>query len=168
MLQVRPSVGVVRLFSVNYVSFKRKKQIEKNQTNQEGSESTYVPLMEERLNVSKREVTYKEATLIKEPVIETKTIEIPVTYEELTIERRPPTEATTSQSELKAPVSTKEEIKIPLKREEVEVKKEPFVKEEVVIRKRRVEEKKTFTEEVKGERLDDSTRMISNKCQSKK
>jgi uncharacterized protein (TIGR02271 family) len=80
-------------------------------------------------------------------------VEVPLTYEELIIERRPPTEATTSQHELKPPVTAREEIKIPLKREEVEVKKEPYVKEEVVVKKRRTEERKTITEEVKSERL---------------
>src|SRR5919112_6242656 len=35
------------------------------------SESTRVPLVEERLDISKRDVTYKEATLTKEPVTET-------------------------------------------------------------------------------------------------
>ena len=90
--------------------------IEENQAKQEESESSHVPLIEENLNISKREVTYKEATLIKEPVTETKTVEVPVTHEELIVERRPPTEATTSQDELKSPVTTKEEIKIPLKK----------------------------------------------------
>ena len=90
--------------------------IEENQAKQEESESSHVPLIEENLNISKREVTYKEATLIKEPVTEMKTVEVPVTHEELIVERRPPTEATTSQDELKSPVTTKEEIKIPLKK----------------------------------------------------
>ena len=125
--------------------------IEENQAKQEESESSHVPLIEENLNISKREVTYKEATLIKEPVTETKTVEVPVTHEELIVERRPPTEATTSQDELKSPVTTKEEIKIPLKKEEIEVRKEPYVKEEIVIKKRRVAETKTITEEVKSE-----------------
>ena len=52
---------------------------------------------------------------------------------------------------------SKEEIKIPLKKEEVEVKKEPYVKEEVVLKKRRVTETKTITEEVKSERLADTS-----------
>jgi uncharacterized protein (TIGR02271 family) len=125
--------------------------IEENQAKQEESESSHVPLIEENLNISKREVTYKEATLIKEPVTEMKTVEVPVTHEELIVERRPPTEATTSQDELKSPVTTKEEIKIPLKKEEIEVRKEPYVKEEIVIKKRRVAETKTITEEVKSE-----------------
>ena len=130
---------------------------EENIAKQEESESTRVPLVEEKLNVSKREVTYKEATLIKEPVTETKTVEVPVTHEELIVERRPPTEATTSQDELKPPVTTREEIKIPLKKEEFEVKKEPYVKEEAVIKKKRIEERKTITEDVKSEKLVDDS-----------
>jgi uncharacterized protein (TIGR02271 family) len=130
---------------------------EENIAKQEESESTRVPLVGEKLNVSKREVTYKEATLIKEPETETKTVEVPVTHEELIVERRPPTEATTSQHELKPPVTTREEIKIPLKKEEFEVKKEPYVKEEAVIKKKRVEERKTITEDVKSEKLVDDS-----------
>jgi uncharacterized protein (TIGR02271 family) len=124
---------------------------------EEESESTSVPLVEERLNISKRDVTYKEATLIKEPVTETKTVEVPITHEELIVERRPASKSTTSTSDLKPPVTSKEEIKIPLKKEEVEVKKEPYVKEEVVLKKRRVTETKTITEEVKSERLADTS-----------
>ena len=124
---------------------------------EEESESTHVQLVEERLNISKRDVTYKEATLIKEPVTETKTVEVPITHEELVVERRPASKSTTSTSDLKPPVTSKEEIKIPLKKEEVEVKKEPYVKEEVVLKKRRVTETKTITEEVKSERLADTS-----------
>jgi uncharacterized protein (TIGR02271 family) len=119
-------------------------------------ESTRVPLVEERLNISKRDVIYKEATLTKEPVTETKTVEVPVTHEELVVERRSASESTTSASDLKPPVTSKQEIKIPLKKEEVEVKKEPYVKEEVVLKKRRITETKTVTEEVKSERLNDT------------
>ena len=124
---------------------------------EEESESTRVSLVEERLNISKRDVTYKEATLVKEPVTETKTVEVPITHEELVVERRPASKSTTSTSDLKPPVTSKEEIKIPLKKEEVEVKKEPYVKEEVVLKKRRVTETKTITEEVKSERLADTS-----------
>jgi uncharacterized protein (TIGR02271 family) len=131
--------------------------IEENATKQKESELNLVPLMEENLNVSKREVTYKEATLIKEPVIETKTVEVPVTHEEIIVERRSPTEATTSRKDLGAPVTSKEEIKIPLRKEEVIVKKEPFVKEELVIKKRGVKEREKITEEVKSEKLVDSS-----------
>lgn len=62
------------------------------------------------------------------------------------------------KDELKSPVTTKEEIKIPLKKEEIEVKKEPYVKEEIVIKKRRVAETKTITEEVKSESYNNERR----------
>ena len=130
--------------------------IEKDYEEKEKSESTHVPLVEERLDISKRDVTYKEATLTKEPVTETKTIEVPLTHEELIVERRSASESTTSISDLKPPVTSKQEIKIPLKKEEVEVKKEPYVKEEIVLKKRRITETKTITEEVKSERLTDT------------
>jgi stress response protein YsnF len=71
--------------------------MKENAAKQKASESNIVPLMEENLNFSKREVTYKEATLIREPVIDTKTVEVPVTHEEIIVERRFPTEATTSR-----------------------------------------------------------------------
>ena len=149
LVDVPPSVSSTSNISANYVG-------EENKAGLEESESARFPLAEEKLNVSKREVTYKEATLIKEPITETKTVEVPLIYEELIVERRPPTEATTSQHQLKPPVNTREEIKIPLKREEVEVKKEQYVKEEVVLKKKRVTEKKTINEEVRGEKLVES------------
>ena len=49
---------------------------------------TRVPLIEERLNVSKQE-SAQEATITKKPVTETKTVDVPVMHEEVTIERRP-------------------------------------------------------------------------------
>ena len=129
---------------------------EEDTSNVSQETDTRVPLIEERLNVSKRE-SAQEATITKEPVTETKTVEVPLTHEELVVERRPVSESTTSSSDLKPPVTSKEEIKIPLKKEEVEVKKEPYVKEEVVLKKRRVTETKTVTEEVKSERLTDTS-----------
>jgi stress response protein YsnF len=50
---------------------------------------TIMPLTEERLNVSKKE-TIEEATVIKESVKETKTVEVQLTHEELIIEKRKP------------------------------------------------------------------------------
>src|SRR5918992_3262683 len=58
-------------------------------------EETTIPLIEERLNVSKRTST-NQYTITKEPVTEKKTIEVPVTHEELVVEKRPPKEASPS------------------------------------------------------------------------
>ena len=51
------------------------------------------------------------------------------------------------------PVTSSEEINIPLKKEEVEVNKTPYVKEEVTVTKKPVTETRQVTEEVVSERI---------------
>lgn len=138
----------------------------KNEDKRSESDSTIHPLVEEKLNIS-TEVKYKEAKLIKEPVTETKKVEVPVTHEELVVERRPAGENTPSVQDLEPPVTTRQELKIPLKREQVEIKKETYIKEEVVVKKRRVLETKTITEEVSSEKLLVSRQDVSDVSEGK-
>ena len=116
---------------------------------QEKEEST-VPVIEERLNVSKKTST-TQYTITKDPITEKKTIEVPVTHEELIVEKRPPKDSTSSSAQ--GPVKSKTEIKVPLNREEVEVTKEPFVKEEVVVKKKSIAETRTISDTVTSERI---------------
>jgi uncharacterized protein (TIGR02271 family) len=118
---------------------------------QQDKVETTVPLMEERLNVSKKTST-TQYTITKEPITEKKTLEVPVTHEELIVEKRPPKESSSSPS-AQGPVSSKTEIKVPLMREEVEVTKEPFVKEEVVVKKKSIAETRTVSDTVTSERI---------------
>jgi uncharacterized protein (TIGR02271 family) len=111
-----------------------------------------IPLIEERLNVSKRTST-SEATIRKEPVTETKTVDVPVTHEELTVERRP---ASGASKTAERPVESKTEVKVPVNKEEVEVTKEPYVKEEVVVKKKPVTETRTVSDTVTSEKVDTS------------
>ena len=117
---------------------------------QQDKEETTVPLMEERLNVSKKTST-TQYTITKEPITEKKTLEVQVTHEELIVEKRPPKESSSSSAQ--GPVSSKTEIKVPLMREEVEVTKEPFVKEEVVVKKKSIAETRTISDTVTSERI---------------
>src|SRR5215211_7874429 len=109
---------------------------------QQEQEETTVPLIEERLNVSKTTST-TQYTIREEPV----------THEELVVERRP---AKDSSSSPEGPVKSKTEIKVPLNREEVEVTKEPFVKEEVVVKKKSISETRTVSDTVTKERINTS------------
>jgi uncharacterized protein (TIGR02271 family) len=109
---------------------------------------TRIPVIEERMQVSKR-VAMDEATIIKEPTTETKTVEVPVTHEEMTVERRPADRSTSER-----PSSTKTEVKVPLGKEEIQVTKEPYVKEEVVVKKEPVTETRTVSDTVTSERVD--------------
>jgi uncharacterized protein (TIGR02271 family) len=119
----------------------------------ETEESTTVPLMGERVDVSKR-IEETTATITKEPITETKTIEVPVTHEEISIERRKATGEQTSTEQ--NPVTSNEEIEIPVKREEIEVTKIPYVKEEVVVKKKPVTETKEITEQITTEKVSES------------
>jgi uncharacterized protein (TIGR02271 family) len=74
------------------------------------------PLVVERLEPQKKEVI-EEATIVKESVRATKQMDISLTHEELVLIRKPVTEPKPTD---KRPVKTRTEIKIPLKREEIE------------------------------------------------
>ena len=115
------------------------------------NEEEHIPLTEERLDVSKKSQENK-ATITKKPVTETKTVEVPLTREEISIERRP----ASGQTEAQSPIQSEQDIKIPLKREEAQVSKKPYVKEEAVIKKKAFTDTKEVTEDVTSEELDTS------------
>jgi uncharacterized protein (TIGR02271 family) len=125
---------------------------------------TKIPVMGENLEISKS-ITEDNVNIIKEPIMETKTVEIELTREMVTIERRPvdinysssdssmpPSEK--SLSPIEGPVESRTEISIPLKREEPVVTKKPYVKEEVIVKKKPVTETKTITEDITHENIE--------------
>ncbi|WP_415312452.1 DUF2382 domain-containing protein [Candidatus Nitrosocosmicus sp. FF01] len=59
-------------------------------------------------------------TIVKKPITETKTIEVPVIHEEISIKRRKPGGEHTYTEQ--KPITSTEEIEIPVKREEIEAK----------------------------------------------
>jgi uncharacterized protein (TIGR02271 family) len=114
---------------------------------------TRIPVVEERLEINKVQ-SIVDLTVTKESVTEITTVDVPITYEEITIQRRRPVnEATAGEQKGEGPVRSNTEIKIPLMKEEIEISKQPYVKEEVVIRKKPVIETRTVTEEVKSEKV---------------
>ncbi len=115
------------------------------------NEEQHIPLTEERLDISK-ESQEDQATVTKKPVTESKTVEVPLTREEVSIERRP----ASGQTEAQSPIQSEQDIKIPLKREEAKVSKKPYLKEEAVIKKKGVTNKKKISEDVTSEELDTS------------
>ncbi|HEX6671295.1 MAG TPA: DUF2382 domain-containing protein [Nitrososphaeraceae archaeon] len=126
--------------------------IQETTTDERDTDEERISLTEEKLDVSKK---YQEdqATITKKLVTETKTVEVPLTREEVSIKRRPPS----GQTEAQSPIQSPKEIKIPVKREEAEVIKKPYVKEEVAVKKKKVTDKKKVTEDVTSEELDTSS-----------
>ncbi len=123
--------------------------ITKEHSHHQQEEETTVPIIEEQLNVSKKTST-TQYTITKEPVTQKKTIEVPIILEELVVEKRSPKN---SLSSAQGPVKSKIEIKVLLNREEVELIKEPLVKEEVVVKKKPVTETRTVSDTAIKERI---------------
>ncbi len=121
-------------------------QQEEEETNQQ-----HLPLTQEKLNVSKVSQE-NQTTVTKKPITETKTEQVQLMHEEISIERRPPS----GQTEAQSPIQSQEKIKIPLKREEVEVTKKPYVKEEIVIKKKDFTDTREIKENIAFEERDTS------------
>jgi len=100
-----------------------------------------VQVHEEQLHAHKTPVKTGEVNVRKEVVTEQQTLQVPVTREEVVIERRPVSGHASSQA-----IGSGEQIRIPVSEEQVHVSKDTVVKEEVSVGKRKV----TDTEQVSG------------------
>ncbi|TCN27382.1 YsnF/AvaK domain-containing protein [Mesobacillus foraminis] len=118
-------------------------------------------LREEELNVTKNPVKTGEVTVHKDVIEEQKNIEVPVTREELYIERRK-ADGTSPDG---APIGDGETIRIPIKEEKVNVSKQEMVTEELVIGKRQVQDTEQVTETVRKEevRLEEDGRISQDR-----
>lgn len=105
-------------------------------------------LREEQLDVSKERVQAGEVEIHKEVVEEQQKVNIPVTREEVYVERRDVNEAASGTD---AAMDDDETIRVPIMEEKVEVTKKPVVSEELVIGKREVTDTEQVVESVKHE-----------------
>lgn len=107
-------------------------------------------LHREQLTVDKERVQTGEVRVRKEVVTEAQTVQVPVSREEVIIERRPAgseAEATTQE------IKEGKEVRIPVSEEKVRVEKTTVPTEEVSIGKRDVQNVETVSEPVKREEL---------------
>ena len=137
-------------------------------------EQETVPLIGEDLNVTKK-IIEDNVKISKEPLKETKTIQITLMHEEITAEKiaigndtntyNSKSNSVSSQTNIassederiddKEPaIYSKVELLIPVKREEPVITKRSFVKEEIVVKKKPVTETKTVSEEVVNEEME--------------
>jgi uncharacterized protein (TIGR02271 family) len=114
------------------------------QSSEAGTES--IELREEELRAEKERVQAGEVRLRKEVVQEERTIEVPVTREEVVIERRP-----AQGREASGDIDEGDDIRIPLMEEEVRVEKTPVVREEVSLKKRQVQGVEEVSDTVRRE-----------------
>jgi uncharacterized protein (TIGR02271 family) len=104
-------------------------------------------LRAEQLDVTKNRVQAGEVGLRKEVVTEQQTIDVPVTHEEVYIERRPVTGGQVDTT----PIGEDETIRVPVSEEQVNVTKNTVVTGEVAIGKREVTENQRVSDTVRRE-----------------
>ncbi|HEV2135468.1 MAG TPA: YsnF/AvaK domain-containing protein [Terracidiphilus sp.] len=114
------------------------------------TDSRRMQLYGEVLRVHRDRVQRGEVGLRKETVTETKNLNVPVSHDELVVERKPVTEERAAPG---ARIGEKQEMRIPLSEERVSVEKEPVVREEVEARKREVTDVESREEKVRREEL---------------
>ena len=113
--------------------------------NKETVEDGILRLRKEELDIAKNKVKTGEVELSKEIVEERKTIDVPVTHEEVVIERKSLNETTDS------PIGAEETIHIPVSEEHAEVGKHTVITGEVSAYKREFEETEHIDETIKRE-----------------
>lgn len=116
------------------------------------SDDEKIQLHEERLRVNKDVVESGEVTIDKNVVSERQEFDVPVSHDEVTIERRKVNE-TAAEGHFDNDLD-EETIRVPLTEERVSVDKENVVSEELLIKKNRVTDTEHVSEEVRREEVD--------------
>jgi uncharacterized protein (TIGR02271 family) len=122
--------------------------LERTERTERTDDERTMQLREEELNVRKDQVETGQVHLGKELVTEQRTIEVPVTREEVYVERTP-----VSRQPSDTPVASDREqvVSVPLREEQVEVTKRPVVYEEVSVGKHQVGDTEQVSETVRRE-----------------
>ena len=114
------------------------------------NEERRIQLISEVLRVRKERVSRGEVRLRKEVRTETQNIQVPVTREEIVIERTPVEGERTANAE----IGSDQEIRVPLSEERAQVEKVPVVREEVKVGKRTVSNTQNVSDQVRREELE--------------
>lgn len=113
------------------------------------ADATTVDLKKEELHALKQTEQVGEVRIRKDVVTEHKQMDVPVTREEVVIERQPVTGGRATTSDIKPG----EEIRIPVKEEHVHLEKSAHVTEQVKVGKRKVKDTEHVTGDVRHEEI---------------
>ena len=106
-----------------------------------------VELREEQLRARTEQVPAGEVRVEKDVVTERQEMDVPVTHEEVVVERRPVEGGRPAGGDIREG----QEIRVPVSQERVQVEKEPVVTEEVTVGKQEVTETQRVGSEVRRE-----------------
>ncbi|HJT55347.1 MAG TPA: YsnF/AvaK domain-containing protein [Ktedonobacteraceae bacterium] len=115
-----------------------------------GEETRDIKLRAEQLQPQTRWQQGGEVDLRKEVVSEQQTIDVPVTHEEVYIERRP---GSGQVSDTPISDADEETVRVPVNEQEVDVRKQTVETGEVVVGKRQVQQNQQYTDTVQREEL---------------
>lgn len=123
-----------------------KEDTETTEINNQGIENGALHLHQEELDIAKNSANTGEVVLSKEIIEEHKVVEVPVTHEEVVIERR-----SINNEPSDSAINAEETIRIPVSEEHVEVSKHTVTTGEVSAHKRSVEATQHIDETLKRE-----------------
>lgn len=118
----------------------------RKETTDNTADTTKLRLHKEELDIAKNKVQKGEVELSKEIVEEQKTVDVPITREEVVIERR-----TLNNEACDSPITDEEIIRIPVSEERVDVDKHTVVTGEISAHKRVIEDTEHIDETLKRE-----------------
>jgi uncharacterized protein (TIGR02271 family) len=127
----------------------RREDLGTERTVRSSTEAVAIPVHREELDVLKRERQAGEVRVHKDVVEEERRVDVPVRREVAWVERR---DVNPDRPAMNASFQ-EETIRVPLRAEEVEVRKRAVLDEEVVIRKDSVEEERRVAETVRHEEV---------------
>jgi uncharacterized protein (TIGR02271 family) len=130
----------------------RSDQISRGSVAGSGDTERRLELRGELLRAVKQRVQTGEVRLRKDVVTENQTINVPVTREDVIVERVP-VENAGSRAGVSGAIGEGEEIRIPVSEERVSVTKEPVVTGEVRVQKRAVQDTQQVSDTVRHEEL---------------
>jgi uncharacterized protein (TIGR02271 family) len=107
-----------------------------------------IQLRGEMLRTYKERVKRGEVRIHKDVITENQSVQVPVTREELVLERTP-----ASGQRVTGEIGRDEEIRVPLTEERVRVEKQPVVNEEIRVGKRQVQTNQEVSDKVRHEEL---------------
>jgi uncharacterized protein (TIGR02271 family) len=114
---------------------------------EETEDDATLRLREEQLNVAKNRVQAGEVEISKEIIEEEKSIDVPVTHEEVVIERRAISNEVTDDS-----IEEEETIRIPVSEEKIDIDKRTVITGEISAHKREIEDTEHIQETIKKEK----------------
>jgi uncharacterized protein (TIGR02271 family) len=125
---------------------KDKDETRENDRLRKDDDQEHIELREEELRAEKQRVKAGEVRLRKEVVEEQKNFDVPVTREEVVVERH-----SVAGRPAEGDIGNDEEIRIPVMEEQVRVEKTPVVREEVSLKKRKVQDTERVSDTVRRE-----------------